>query len=284
MSKIKLITDSTADLRPETYKELDIEVVPLIVNIGEESLKDGVDITLDQLYKRVKEESVLPKTAAVPPIVFTEVFNKYLEQGYEIIYMGIGSTLSLAFSSAKMALEEMPGAKVRLIDSLNLSTATGALLLKAAKLRDEGKEVEEIAEEIESLVKRTRAFFAVENLNFLYRGGRVSAAKYVLGTMIKAHPIIKVENGKLGVYKTPKGKMVKALDEMLEEVRRIGVDNIDLDNIMITHAFDQDSADYMVKKLVEIGIPKKSIYVSLVGTVIGTHCGPNTIGILFIEK
>jgi DegV family protein with EDD domain len=285
MNKIKIVTDSTSDLRQETYDRYDIEVVPLLVNFGEESFKDRVEIDLKQLYDRVDHKrKQFPKTSSVSPAVFVEVFTKYIDKGYDILYIGIGNELSLTYGAAQMAMKEINRGNVRLVDSANLSTASGLLLMRAGELRDEGKTLDEIADEIQRLTKKMHTYFAVENLEFLYRGGRVSAGKYFLGTMVRAHPIIKVEGGKLSVYDTPKGKMVKALDVMLEEFYKIGPDKVDLGHVMLTHAFADDSVKYMMKKLTEMGIPEENIYVSTAGSVIGTHCGPNTIGILFIEK
>ena len=284
MNKIKIITDSTSDLKMETYKQYDIHVVPLLVNFGEKSYKDIFEITLKQLYDRVEKTKEFPKTSAVSPAAFQEVFTKYVDEGYDILFVGIGKELSLTFSAATMAAQELGRGNIRLVDSMNLSSATGLLLMRAGELREMGKTLDEIGDELERLAKKMNTYFAVENLEFLYRGGRVSGGKYFLGTMLRAHPIIKVSEGKLSVYKTPKGKMVKALDEMLAEFYRIGPENVDTGHIMVTHAFAGDSVDYMVKKLKEMGVDEKTIYIGTAGSVIGTHCGPNTIGILFIEK
>ncbi len=284
MNKIKIITDSTSDLRVETYKEYDIHVVPLLVNFGEQSYKDIFEITLEQLYARVEKTRQFPKTSAVSPAVFSEVFAKYVDEGYDILFVGIGKELSLTFSAATMAAQDLGRGKIRLVDSMNLSSATGLLLMRAGELRDLGKSVDEIADELEKLSKKMHTYFAVENLEYLYRGGRVSGGKYFLGTMLRAHPIIKVTEGKLSVYKTPKGKMVKALDEMLSEFYRIGPKNVDLGRVMVTHAFAGSSVNYMVDKLKAMGVQEENIYIGTAGSVIGTHCGPNTIGILFIEK
>jgi len=285
MNKIKLVTDSTSDLKPETYLEHDIEVVPLLVNFGEESFKDRVEITLEQLYARCSADSkVFPKTSSVSPTVFVDVFNRYLDEGYDILYVGIGNELSLTYSAAQMALKEITRGKIRLVDSANLSTASGWLLMRAAELRKLGKNVDEIADELEKATKKFHTYFAVENLVFLYRGGRVSKSKYVLGTMMHIHPIIKVSEGKLSVYKKPKGKMVKALNEMLDEFKTVGVENIDLGKVLITHAFADDSAKYLKDHLVAMGVPAGNVYISTAGSVIGTHCGPNTVGLMFVQK
>ncbi len=284
MNKIKLVTDSTSDLRPETYKAIDAEVVPLLVNFGEESLRDRIEITLEQLFARVAATRIFPKTSSVPPAAFIEVFTKYIDQGYDILYIGIGRELSQTYTAAVLAAEEVGRGKICIVDSANLSSATGGMLMHAAEMRDQGLSIDEIVARLEILKKKQHTFFAVENLEFLYRGGRVSGTKYVFGTMMRVHPIIKVTDGKLGVYKAPKGKMVKALDEMLAEVAVLGFDNIDLGHVMVTHAHAPESAKYLIAKLADMGVPKDKIYESVAGSVIGTHCGPNTVGVLFIEK
>lgn len=284
MSKIKIITDSTADLSPEIYQKYQIEVIPLNVNFGLESFKDGIDITLQQLYARYEKERVFPKTSATSPYLIKQVFEKYLKDGYDIFFTGIGSHFSKTFESAQLAKDELKAENISLVDSKNLSSGSGLLVLKAVKLVQEGKSLQEITQIINQLVDKVETHFAVENLSFLYKGGRVSGTKYVFGTLLRAHPILKITDGTLNIFKTPKGKMVKALDEMLHNVESVGVKNIDLDHVMITHAFAEESVEYLKEHLIKLGIPQKSILVTTAGTVIGSHCGPNTIGILFIKK
>jgi len=281
MRKIKIIADSTCDLDPQTTRDLDVEIVPLIVIFGDKEYHDGEDITLEQLYANVASLKMMPRTAAVSPAVFTERFKKFIDQDYDIFVIGIGSTLSGTYQAAQIAATEFPAGRIRIVDSLNLSSSSGLLVMKACKLRDQGKSLEEIAKEIERLVPKVYCSFAVETLDYLYKGGRCSRAKFYFGTLLRAHPIIKVTDGKLDVYKTPKGKMIKALNELVEDFKKF-LPHIDMDHIMITHSIAPEGVAYLTEELSKLVDPK-CLMITRAGCVIASHCGANTIGILFIR-
>ncbi len=282
MRKVKIIADSTCDLNPETTRALDVEVAPLIVIFGDKEYQDGVDITLEELYGNVEKTKMLPRTAAVSPAVFIERFKKFIDQDYDILVTGIGSTLSGTYQAAMLAATEFPKGRIRVVDSLNLSSSSGLLVLKACKLRDQGKSLDEIADHLERLVPKVYCSFAVETLEYLYKGGRCSRTKFYIGTLLRAHPIIKVTDGKLDVYKTPKGKMIKALDELVEDFKKF-LPNVDMDHIMITHSIAPEGEKYLREELSKLVDPN-ILMVTRAGCVIASHCGPNTIGILFIRK
>mgnify|MGYP001766718136 FL=1 len=281
MRKVKIIADSTCDLNPETVRALDVEIVPLIVIFGDKEYFDGQNITLEQLYENVSTLKMLPRTAAVSPAVFVERFKTFIDQDYDIFVTGLGSTLSGTYQAALLAAKDFPEGRIRVVDSLNLSSSSGLLVLKACKLRDQGKSLDEIADEIQTLVPKVYCSFAVETLEYLYKGGRCSRTKFYIGTLLRAHPIIKVTDGKLDVYKTPKGKMVKALDELVEDFKKF-LPNVDMDHIMITHSIAPEGEKYLYEELSKLVDPK-CLMVTRAGCVIASHCGPNTIGILFIR-
>jgi DegV family protein with EDD domain len=281
MRKIKIIADSTCDLNPETLRALDIEVIPLLVLFGDKEYRDGENITLEQLYQNVQTLKMMPRTAAVSPAAFIERFKVLIDQDYDIFFTGLGSTLSGTYQAALIAATEFPKGRIRIVDSLNLSTSSGLLILKACKLRDEGKSLDEIADEIQRLVPKVYCSFAVETLEYLYKGGRCSRAKFYVGTLLRAHPIIKVTDGKLDVYKTPKGKMVKALDVLVEDFKKF-LPDVDMDHIMITHSIAPEGLKYLTEELSKLVDPK-CLMITRAGCVIASHCGPNTIGILFIR-
>lgn len=283
MHKIKIITDSTCDLEPQTVKEIDVEVIPLNVIFGEQIFKDGIEMNQTILYRMVDETKKLPKTSAVAPGQFIEVFKKYIDDGYQVLYTGIGSGFSGTFQSASIATAEFPKDKVRLVDSQNLSTGTGLLVLKATKLVKEGKSLEEIVATLEVLVPKVRAQFMVLNLEFLYKGGRCSAAKYYFGTLLRAHPIIAVRNGKMDVFDTPKGKQIKALNRQLDMFKEDLQEGIDEDWVLITSSDAEEAEKYYIEELSKL-IKPESIMVSKAGAVISSHCGRGTIGILYIKK
>ncbi|MFA5443236.1 MAG: DegV family protein, partial [Bacilli bacterium] len=217
MNKVVIFVDSTADLNKEHYEQFDIHVVPLLVNIGGKAYKDGEEINSEKLYKLVAEHGELPTTAAVPPFSFIEAFKPYIDNGYDIFYVGIGSKLSATLQSVVLAAQEFEEGRVFYSDSNNLSSGSGLLALKAAKYRDEGKSAFEIKTLIDAHSPKVSSLFAIETLDYLHKGGRCSGTTKVLGKLFHIHPIIKVTDGKLIVYKKPRGRMNAALDELTKE-------------------------------------------------------------------
>lgn len=282
MNKIKIVVDSTVDLSKELYKKSDFEVVPLNVTFGQDTFQDGVTITRDQLYADVAKYKSLPATSAPGPQVFEEVFRKWLDKGYDVIYMGIGSTLSTAFQSANIAKNMIDSDHIYLFDTKNLSSASGLLAMKAAKLAKEGKSPKEICEILEKDVPNTVAQFSVETLDYLHKGGRCSGTAKVLGHLLHIHPHILVKDGKLIVYKKPRGTMKVAIDGQIEELKK-ALPNVQMDNIMITDSGVKDEIrEYFVKEVSKLVDPK-IIRTTPAGCVIASHCGFGTIGLLFIK-
>lgn len=281
MSKVVIVTDSTCDLSEKLIKENDIKVIPLYVSFGSEIYKDGVEINTAKLYELVKEKKSLPKTSACSVGDFAAFFKKYLDDGYEVFYTGIGSKLSTTYNSALLAKEALDTDKLQVSDGANLSTGTGLLVLKAAKLAQEGKNVKEIKEVIDKFAPNVRSKFAVESLEYLHKGGRCSGVARFFGTMARLKPVIKVEDGKLGVMAHPIGKK-KALNIMVDDIVA-NKDNIHLDCVMITHTYADEDAEYLRRVLSE-KIPEAHLETTDAGCVISSHCGKGTIGILYIMK
>ncbi|QWC00461.1 DegV family protein [Mycoplasmatota bacterium] len=282
MRKIKLVTDSTCDLSQELIKKYDIEVIPLYVNFKDQSFLDGVNILVPEMYDLVKEMNELPKTAAPAPGIFHDVFEKYLNQGYDIIYTGIGSKFSASFNSAKIAKDMLESDDIYLVDSLNLSSGSGMLLLKAGEMIRIGKTAKEIKEELELIVPKVRSQFVIRTLDYLYKGGRLNALSAFLGTMLRFKPIIKVRDGLMGVGKKGRGKVQNAINIMIEDMLN-EKEKIDEDFMMITHSLAETEVDYIRKKI-EDKVNVKNLYQTQAGCVISSHCGKGTIGILYILK
>ena len=278
--KVLIMTDSTSDLPKKLIDQRHIVSVPLYVNFSDEIYRDGIDLTTEELYKKVEEKGVLPTTSAVSPGDFIKVFQKYVNLGYDIIYIGIGSKLSGTFQSAVIAKDEVEPQKIHLIDSLNLSSGIGLLVLKACDFRDQGLNALDIKDKVEKLVPLVRSQFAISTLDYLHKGGRASGTAKLMGTILGIKPIIKVVDGKLDVYKKPAGKMSRALDIMLTDFFN-EIDNLDLDYVFITHSLANRQAVYMMDKVKE-KVNVKHLIEGQAGCVIGTHCGAGTIGILYI--
>jgi len=282
MEKIKIISDSTCDLSAELLKKHDIDIVPLYVSFKEESYRDLVDINTDQMYQLVEKHGILPKTSAASPGDFHDVFKKHLDLGYKIIYTGIGSKFSATFTSANLAKEMLESEDIYLIDSQNLSSGTGLLLLKASSYRHIGMSAANIAKELETLVPKVRSQFVIDTLEYLYKGGRVSALSALMGGMLKIKPIIKVRDGMMVVGKKARGLISKGIDMMIEEFMAVP-EEVDDEYLMITHSKADKSANYIKEKL--NGKTKiRNIYETDAGCVISSHCGKGTIGILYITK
>lgn len=282
MNKIKLISDSTCDLSQALLEKHDIDIVPLYVNFNDESYKDLFDLQTEKMYELVDKHGILPKTSAASPGDFHQVFKTYLEQGCKIIYIGIGSKFSATFTSANTAKQLLESDDIYLIDSSNLSSGTGLLLLKTAKFIEEGLEVEEIVRRIEALVPRVRSQFVIDTLDYLHKGGRVSTLSALMGGMLRIKPIIKVRNGEMVVGKKARGSIRKGIDLLIEEFLGLK-DMIDNEFVMITHSLAHESSLYIeerLKKEVQI----EHLYETNAGCVISSHCGKGTIGILYIMK
>lgn len=282
MNKVVIVADSTCDLSPELIKKNDIRIVPLTVNFSDEVYYDGKDINTEKLYQLVTEKGVLPHTAAATPGEFLVLFEDLLEQGYDIVYTGIGAKLSKSFENAVMMAKEVNSDRIEVVDSANLSTGIGLVLMKACKWRDEGKDIHEIAQLMREEVPYVRSQFVVETMDFLHKGGRCSGVAKFFGTMLGIKPLIAVRDGSLGVFAKPRGKMKVVLEKMLEILIEAG-DSVDDSCIFVTHSIAPESCEYLLRRVREIR-PNANIIETKAGCVISTHCGPGTIGVLFTIK
>ena len=279
---IKLITDSTSDLNKEIYEKLNIEVIPLYVTFGEESYLDGKDITTKDLYELVEKKKELPKTAAITIETFKEVFSKYVDLGYDVIYTGISRQMSRTYENAVLAARDVNPDKIYVVDSMNLSSGIGLLLLKAAKDIEKGLAVKEVVKNMEKNTSLVLSQFVIERMDFLHKGGRCSGVAAFMGTLLNIKPYIVVRDGKMSVGKKIIGKMKVALNALLKQIEA-DKDRVDLDHILITHSLADEYRDYLYERLKEI-FPNVDIISTVAGCVISSHCGKGTIGILYMVK
>lgn len=278
--KIKIITDSTNDLDAETIRKNDILVLPLYVQFSDESFADGVNITTPELYKKVEEKNELPKTAAVSMETFIETFTSYVKDGYDIIFTGISKQMSRTYENALLAAREVSEEHIFVVDSMNLSTGIGLLVLKACKYRDQGLSAKEISEKLNKDSKRVLSQFAIERMDYLYKGGRCSGMAKLFGTLLKIKPVIAVRDGKMHVAKKPHGKMKVALDLMIEQLRG-DLNRLDKDIVIITHSLAFEYCDY-IQKQIKSFLGDVPVLCTVAGCVISSHCGQGTIGILYM--
>ena len=281
--KVKIISDSTCDLSPELIKRYDVEILPLYVTLGDESLKDGVDITPDQLYAWADEHKTTPKTAAVTQADAYNVLKKYVEQGCQIVYTGISSEMSVSYGVVQLAAKEFPDAKIAVVDSRNLSTGVGHVVIRAAELAQEGKDAFEIKEELDQFTPLVRASFVVDTITYLYRGGRCSAVAAFGATALNLKPSIVVENGKMRPEAKYHGKIDRALKKYVQAMEP-SLLKARPDRVFITHSGSSEETVNAIKRYLEELNYFKEILITRAGCVISSHCGPGTLGVLYVEQ
>jgi DegV family protein with EDD domain len=276
---VKIIADSCCDLSPDLIKRYNIEIIPLSVLVNNRNYLDGVELTPEQLFEAVKASGELPKTSAPSVAAFVKAFEKYPE----LIYISISSKLSASYQSAAIALESLPHVKGVLIDSLNLSTGIGLLVLKAAELAQQGKSLEEITSSVEALIPTVNSSFVIDTLDYLYMGGRCSSMEHVIGSILKIRPVIEVrKDGTLAVREKVSGSRKKGLNALIENFAK-HKESIDPSCVFVTHTVCLDDALYLKSELEKI-LKIKEICITDAGATIASHCGPNTIGILFLTR
>ena len=280
---IKIISDSTCDLSKDLIEKYDITILPLHIHLGEEEYQDGVTITPDEIYTWADANNTTPKTSAASMIEAIELFEPYIKNGDEIISFSISSTMSANNNVMRLAAEDLEAEdKIHVIDSANLSTGIGLLVIEAAIMAKEGKTADEIVARIEELKTRVSASFVVDTLTYLHRGGRCSSIAALAGGALKLHPKIVVDNGKMGANKKYRGKMssvilsyAKDLEEELKNAKK--------DRVFITHSGCDESIIASVREYLESFNKFDEILETRAGGVVSSHCGPGTLGVLFIK-
>ena len=255
-----------------------VQFVPLHVLVnGIDHLDSQYPIT--ELFKSVSETGELPKTAA--PSV--KEFQSFFDRNDESIYIGLSSQLSATMSNAQLAKDLMSKADLHLIDSLNLSTGIGLLVLKAVDLMKAGTSTEEIVAEIEATRPKVRTAFVIDTMDYLYKGGRCTALQAIFGSMLQIRPVIHVrEDGTLGVLDKVRGSRKKALDTLLHRFEN-NLPKIDLTRVFVTHTGCVEDAEYLAGQLINLA-EIRNVHITTAGATIASHCGPNTIGILYISE
>ena len=279
--KIVITSDSTTDLGPELHERYNIRTVPLGVTLGDKTFFDGVDITPDEIYAHHAKTGELPHTAATNIGECAEFFEKVTADGSTVLHFTISSDMSSTYNNARLAAEDFPN--VYVIDTRNLSTGGGLLMLAAADMVSAGMEAEEIVKKIEEMTAQVDASFVIDSLEYLYKGGRCSALSMFGANLLKLKPCIEVKNGVMGVGKKYRGKYETVLSEYVAE-RLVNPDDIIPDRAFITHAgCDEETVLKMVKQVKDTGIFKE-VFHTRASCTISSHCGRNTLGVLFIRK
>ena len=276
---IRITSDSTCDLG-HLVQERNIGILPLQIHLGDNSYYDGVDVTPEEIFSFVEKTKVLPKTSAPSIADYEDFFKEQLSFGDEVLHFNISQKSSGSHNMAKQAAESF-GGKVRVIDSMALSSGQGLLVLKAADLRDEGKSIDEIEEIICSLRERVNTSFIPDRLDYLYKGGRVSKMAMYGANLLKIHPLIYMENGQLVPGKKYRGKMTVLLKQYVEDLK-VMYPKYDKTRCFITHSSaDKELVDVLKEKVKEL-FAFDEIIETVAGSIITSHCGKNTLGVLFI--
>ena len=280
--KVKLIADSTCDLSQEIIEKYDITVLPLYVSMHDKMLRDGIEVNADEIYGYVEETGKLPTTSAANVGDFTEVFEAWRNQGYEVVQFCISSGFSSTYHNACIAAEEVGG--VYVVDSKNLSTGHGLVVLHGAEMAEKGLSAKEIADSCSRMVDKVEASFVVDSIDYLRKGGRCSALAAFGANLLNLKPCIEVVDGGMKPGKKYRGNINKVILSYVNE-RLAGRDDIDNHRIFITHTkCDPEIVEIVRNKVLEIKPDFEEILETTAGCTVTTHCGANTLGILFVRK
>lgn len=283
MSNVKIVADSTCDLSHELLEAYDISIIPLMISMGETTKKDGTEVIPEEIYRWSDETGQTPKTAA-PTIGDAVAFlEPFVKKGFDIIFFGISEAMSTTCNVMRLAARNLEYERLFVVDSKNLSTGIGLQVLRAAEMAKGGSTAEEILKDNSEINSKVRASFVVDTLTFLHRGGRCSGVAALLANTLKLKPEIVVIDGKMGIGKKYRGNIKSALLKYVKD-RKDQLLTADPDRIFITHSGCDDKVIEEVRKYLEDLQVFKEILITRAGGVISSHCGPNTLGVLYISK
>lgn len=278
---VVITSDSTCDLSQELLDRYDIPVIPLTITLGEDTFLDGSSFTPLDMYARYKQDGTLPKTSAPSVQEFLDFFSQFTEKGCEVVHLDISSELSNTYNAACMAAEEL--GHVHVVDSRMLSTGVGLLAIEGAECRDRGMGAQEIAEHLRGLTGKVQTSFVLDTLQFMWKGGRCSAVSALGANLLSLKPGLEMKEGKLGVYKKYRGNIKNVYKQYVKE--RLQGRRVRPGHVFITESGEVDDAVLEeICALVRETIPVQEIHHTMAGCTVSTHCGPKTLGILFIEE
>jgi DegV family protein with EDD domain len=272
---IHLVTDSTAYLPEATVREYGLHIVPLYVHFGEEAFREGVELSNQEFYNRLKKAPELPTTSQPSAGEFHEVFRELHEAGHEIVAVTISSKLSGTWNSAMAAQQMLPEAQISIVDSQSTSIGLYLMVMAAARSIRGGATRQQVVDEIERVRESLYVLFVVDTLEYLAKGGRIGNAKAFLGTMLKIKPILILQDGAIEPLEQvrSKGKAVARMQDLI--VDRVGTKGSQA-RVAITHALAPDEAQEVRRQLVaRLGCPEP--FITELGPVIGTHTGPGVV-------
>lgn len=276
-----ITSDSTTDLSRELRERYNVSVMPLKITLGDKIYTDGVDITPDDIYVHHDKTGELPKTSATNVGDCLEFFKPFTDAGKTVIHFTISSEMSSTYNNACLAAEEL--GNVYVIDTKNLSTGGGLLVVAAAEMLNTGLSAEETVEKTRALAPCVDASFVIDSLEYLYKGGRCSALAMFGANLLKLKPCIQVKDGKMDVAKKYRGKFSEVLKQYVKD-KISDYSDIELDRVFITHAGCDPELVNEIVELVRKEVPFKEVFMTRAGCTVSSHCGANTLGVLFIRK
>ena len=281
---VKIISDSTCDLSEELLKRYDIDIIPLHIMLGNDEYEDGLGISPDEIFSWADANRTTPRTSAPSLDSAKNIIGRYKDSFDEIVCFCISESMSTSGNIMRLAAEELGiSDRVRVINSENLSTGIGLTVIKAAEMASDGKSADEICDGIKELIPKVRASFVVDTLTYLHRGGRCSGLAALAGSALKLHPVISVKGGAMGAGKKYRGKLSKVVHDYVTDMEN-ELKNSQPDRVFITHSgCDKDIVDDVRTYLESLHIFNE-ILETRAGGVISSHCGPGTLGVLFISK
>lgn len=279
--KIKVISDSTCDLSSELVSKNDITLVPLIVVKDGQEYRDGVTITPDVIFAHVAAGGDLCSTAALSFSAYQDTFSQYASEYDGVVHISLGSGFSSSYQNACLAAAEFDN--VIVIDSMNLSTGQGHVVLEACRLASQVESLNELKEKLEAFAPRVEASFLVDKLNYLAKGGRCSAVAALGANLLNLKPCIEVKNGKMGVVKKYRGNYAKCLASYVKD-RLDARDDIIRGELFLTYTTVTNECLKAVKDSIDQYGHFEQVYETQAGCTVSCHCGPDTLGVLFVRK
>lgn len=278
---VRVSADSTCDLSPELLEAYQIQIMPLYVVMSGVSYRDGVDITPDELYEKIRQENKIGTTAAINVDEYITFFRRQRESCGSVVHFTISGEMSSCYQNACIAADEV--GEVYVVDSRNLSTGIGHLALRAAELARQGMPAREIAAHMERVKDKLDVSFIPSTLEFLRMGGRCSAVAALGANLLRLKPCIQVKAGSMGVGKKYTGSMEVVLQKYIRD-RLANPEELDLARIFITHSGIDERLIQHARETLLACAPFREVLVTRAGCTVSNHCGPGTLGILFFKK
>ncbi len=278
---IRITCDSTCDLPKSFYEEMGVTVVSMGVTLGDRFCRDGMDLSADDIYAYVSETGKLPTTSAISVGEYTDVFEPIVKAGDQVLHISLSSELSSSHQNARIAAADL--GSVEVVNTKSLSTGSGLIVMLAHDLVKQGGDLETIAEKLREASEKLDVSFVIQTLEYLHKGGRCSTIAALGANLMKLRPEIEMKDGKLGVAKKYRGSIERSVADYIKG-RLSGRDDIDLSRIFVTHSGVPEEVLTMAVDLVKSLHPFENVFTSRAGCTISSHCGPETLGVLFFRK